>query len=793
MKNLAERSLFFSSIEGDRRRYTAQDMAEYWHTFLNSGVKHDNNVPSLDVVADGNSMDVQISTGRAIIGGHLYICDGKKHTVNLASATEDRIDRLVLRLDLSREIRDIFSVIKEGTEHEPPELTREGDIYELSLAQIHVKAGKSFIEQSDIIDERFDNEVCGLASSMVTVPTDVFMREWDEWFQTVKDKTYITREEFVVEQGELKREVANLNLRLEASEYVKNGVTYGTDFATSFNMELDDSKTYAIQEVKQGDTIIKVDNAENFTVGWEISIFDDVRYEEHVIDSVDTTLHTIKLATSIEGDFIGNPTLARSMGILRGRSLILGGYGNYSKVKVDDEFIALNTETSLEPISGNDWIVACGGNLYARHAQRLFKRDFDTGEWKPMDQASSAAGARLVLTDSERYIILLKSSTYLFFDTETDTWSVEKTLQGVKLDTQPGDRRSALLVGDKIQLLVAGERFTVLEIDYDSQEISHVKTTTIPNTITGTTGGVYFYWPSVEMIPYKDTWVFTLSVRKGGSPATLKSHFVDANYNFLKQNTNVYNPSSRDGATSILFVENDKLHMYIVDADTTRKLKFIHLKYNDDLSDWETVNTNIYETIGAESGSSHFRAYILKDKNNQMFLVFSNGLDSKLYQAPIRNHEVIADEIIVLTDDSGYLGQSGTMRVAQFAFMDTRQSLIKDDMPVLMFPYNKRQDLVLRGSFFAGSGVPLNYNVNRYTIKRPSVREIVGWITHGDGIEVTDVKFNKEETYNNITVDDTAQFAGIKYNYDTAEIKFKVNVLDLDRDTRVKKIIGGVD
>lgn len=174
--------MFMSSTMEDRRRHTASDMALYWDSFLSSGLFYDKegNIP-LEVSTDGDNNEVYIAQGRAVIGGHLYINTSElQKELELAPTSSDRIDRVVLRLDLSIENRFIKVFVKKGTENDPPELTREGDIYELSLAQIHLKAGKSFIEKSDIKDERLNSDLCGIASDGYTSARaraiDVFMQ-----------------------------------------------------------------------------------------------------------------------------------------------------------------------------------------------------------------------------------------------------------------------------------------------------------------------------------------------------------------------------------------------------------------------------------------------------------------------------------------------------------------------------------------------------------------------------------------------------------------------------------------
>src|SRR5699024_8231061 len=121
--------------------------------------------------------------------------------------------------------------------------------------------GQSFISQDDIVDERLDESVCGLASSLVTVPTDIFTEEWKEfvaeynkWFADLQGSSYATVDDVRESENNMKREIANLNLQLEANKRVKNGVTFGTNFDDSFGMEVDMARTSSDDALIVGQT-----------------------------------------------------------------------------------------------------------------------------------------------------------------------------------------------------------------------------------------------------------------------------------------------------------------------------------------------------------------------------------------------------------------------------------------------------------------------------------------------------------------------------------------------------------
>lgn len=160
-----EESRFFDSVEQDKEYY-ADDFAEYFRMFLTSGVwETGENLK----VSPASGLSVNIGYGAAMVQGYGYWL--KDNNAGLLAknftpaAVLPRIDRVVLRLDTSLQTRRIAIATLAG---EPaaapvaPELTRSGNIYELSLAQVRIGANVLSISAADITDERGDAELCGV-------------------------------------------------------------------------------------------------------------------------------------------------------------------------------------------------------------------------------------------------------------------------------------------------------------------------------------------------------------------------------------------------------------------------------------------------------------------------------------------------------------------------------------------------------------------------------------------------------------------------------------------------------
>ena len=159
---MAITSGFFDSVSGDRR---------YFSDFFSSFLQAINGNGIGDVVADfsftntGTNMVSTIGEGEGIINGRFILNDANFNLVhNTADPTNDRVDRIILRLNLDTSIRAIDIVISEGTPAAtplPPALVRAGNIYELSLYQVLVPAASAVIPQGNQTDERADTTLCG--------------------------------------------------------------------------------------------------------------------------------------------------------------------------------------------------------------------------------------------------------------------------------------------------------------------------------------------------------------------------------------------------------------------------------------------------------------------------------------------------------------------------------------------------------------------------------------------------------------------------------------------------------
>lgn len=165
---MSVRSGFFNSSNGDRK-YDAEDIGNYFRGLITNGV-----LDSIDnrlQVTAGEGLKVNVDTGQAFINCHWLINDSKL-SLSLAAADVQysRIDRVVLRLDNSDNVRAITINILKGQNSlnpTPPALTRGIGVHELCLADIYIGANATSINQSNITDKRADTALCGFVTGLI--------------------------------------------------------------------------------------------------------------------------------------------------------------------------------------------------------------------------------------------------------------------------------------------------------------------------------------------------------------------------------------------------------------------------------------------------------------------------------------------------------------------------------------------------------------------------------------------------------------------------------------------------
>lgn len=195
---MAETSMFFDSTAEDRRRYSSAAFAKFMRLFYSDGVVM-NGDSSLMVRKSSSNLSVTVDTGSAIVQGYAYFNEDAPLSlpVTAAHASLPRIDRVVLRLDLTLSARDISAVVLAGTpaaSPSPPALTRTENVWELSLAQLRIPANAVTIQA--VADERLDADVCGISEGLYTLDASEFEARAEEILNELSSQGYVTLMEY---------------------------------------------------------------------------------------------------------------------------------------------------------------------------------------------------------------------------------------------------------------------------------------------------------------------------------------------------------------------------------------------------------------------------------------------------------------------------------------------------------------------------------------------------------------------------------------------------------------------
>lgn len=177
----------YSGFFDGATQYGQDDFNRYYKNMFENGVSIEDNNMTLGVSTELDN--INISPGFAIVEGFFFYNDSIKTIAVTRDANYDRIDRIVIRLDLSN--KKVSIEHKQGVASSnptAPNLQRDNFIYELSLAQIKVPKAGNIV----VTDERFRKELCGaIRPKNFTELNDTItglQEEFDRWFDSQQSK-----------------------------------------------------------------------------------------------------------------------------------------------------------------------------------------------------------------------------------------------------------------------------------------------------------------------------------------------------------------------------------------------------------------------------------------------------------------------------------------------------------------------------------------------------------------------------------------------------------------------------
>ena len=182
---MAIKSGFFNSVSGDRK-YNAEDISQFFGGLISSGVLP-NPSTNLQVVAD-SGMTVHVKPGKGYIDSHWVDIDADEElTLDTADTVLNRIDAIIMKLDLNVDARAITIEVKKGTAAvtpTAPTMTRTTSVQEFCLATVYVGKLVTEITQANIIDTRANTNVCGWVTALITqVDTSTLFAQWQKAYE----------------------------------------------------------------------------------------------------------------------------------------------------------------------------------------------------------------------------------------------------------------------------------------------------------------------------------------------------------------------------------------------------------------------------------------------------------------------------------------------------------------------------------------------------------------------------------------------------------------------------------
>ena len=151
------------------RAISAQPLKNLIHRLFSDGILPDIST-NLQVVAGESGMTVNVKVGFCIIQGGLKLEENERTlSIQAADSNYSRIDSVIMRWNDNVDYRECDLYVIQGTAAANPvrpELTREGGIYELGLADILIPAQSTTISNERITDTRYEAARCGVISSI---------------------------------------------------------------------------------------------------------------------------------------------------------------------------------------------------------------------------------------------------------------------------------------------------------------------------------------------------------------------------------------------------------------------------------------------------------------------------------------------------------------------------------------------------------------------------------------------------------------------------------------------------
>ncbi len=221
----------------DDRIYEAEVFRKYFQMFLGNGVyfgEYKGYKENSMKVTSAGGMNITVATGAGMIEGANFE-NTQERTISLnRPAVGNRVDRVVVQMNSSLEIRATRLFVKEGNGTTPAELQRDENVYEICIAEVTVKSTTN-ITQDDIVDKRSNKEICGIVNSLISVDGEELYQKFQAYIDAIagnlvrKDQDNIVTGK-IIAQGGIE---GNVKGNLEGNAQTATNANYATSAGTA--------------------------------------------------------------------------------------------------------------------------------------------------------------------------------------------------------------------------------------------------------------------------------------------------------------------------------------------------------------------------------------------------------------------------------------------------------------------------------------------------------------------------------------------------------------------------------
>lgn len=149
----------------------AADFAEWMKTYFKNGVLVAGGalISTEMQVTKTDDTHIKIDVGNMVVNGRTtFIPEPMYLEIDKAGPNVKRYDRIVVELNLASAINSFRLIVLKGIMEENPSIpviTRDGDIYQMSIATVKVNQAGIY----EIVDERTDDDLCGISQVLIGV------------------------------------------------------------------------------------------------------------------------------------------------------------------------------------------------------------------------------------------------------------------------------------------------------------------------------------------------------------------------------------------------------------------------------------------------------------------------------------------------------------------------------------------------------------------------------------------------------------------------------------------------